>query len=104
MVNVLTSNITVYGRPFVKRFALCYRTVVLSVLSVWNIGVLWRNGCTDQDESWHAGRPRPWPHCEVTLFVSSVENKATDNLLVHIPMRIISFHFKHHVLNEIKLF
>ena len=24
----------VFGRPFVKRFALCYRTVVLSVLSV----------------------------------------------------------------------
>ena len=23
-----------FGRPFVKRFALCYRTVVLSVLSV----------------------------------------------------------------------
>jgi len=25
---------TIFGRPFVKRFALCYRTVVLSVLSV----------------------------------------------------------------------
>ena len=25
---------TLFGRPFVKRFALCYRTVVLSVLSV----------------------------------------------------------------------
>ena len=21
------------------------------------------NGWTDQDETWHAGRPRPWPHC-----------------------------------------
>jgi len=29
----------VFGRPFVKRFALCYRTVVLSVLSVCNVGV-----------------------------------------------------------------
>jgi len=24
---------------------------------------LWPNGWTDQDETWHAGRPRPWPHC-----------------------------------------
>jgi len=28
----LTSD-AVFGRPFVKRFALCYRTIVLSVLS-----------------------------------------------------------------------
>jgi len=51
-------------RPFVKRFALCYRTVVcLSCLFVCDVGVLWPNGLTDQDETWHAGRPRPWPHC-----------------------------------------
>jgi len=25
--------------------------------------VLWPNSWTDQDETWHAGRPRPWPHC-----------------------------------------
>ena len=50
------------GRPFV-RFALCYRSVVLSVcLSVCDVGVLWPNGWTDQDETWRAGRPRPWPH------------------------------------------
>ena len=35
----------------------------LSVLSVCNVGVLWPNGWTDQDETWHAGRPQPWPHC-----------------------------------------
>ena len=54
------------GRPFVKRFALCYQTVVLSVLfvlSVWNVGVLWPNGWMDQDEAWYRGRPRPRPHC-----------------------------------------
>jgi len=28
-----------------------------------DICVLWLNGWTDQDEPWHAGRPRPWPHC-----------------------------------------
>ena len=64
----------VFGRPFVKRFALCYRSVVLSVclsclyvlsvcLSVCNVGALWPNGWMDQDETWHAGGPRPWPHC-----------------------------------------
>jgi len=37
--------------------------VCLSVLSVCNVGVLWPNGWTDQDETWRAGRPRPWPHC-----------------------------------------
>jgi len=34
----------------------------LSVLSVCNVGALWPNGWTDQDETWHAGRPRPWSH------------------------------------------
>jgi len=46
----------VFGLSFVKRFALCYRTVVLSVcpvLSVCNVGVLWPNGWMDQDENWH---------------------------------------------------
>ena len=55
------------GRPFVKRFAVRYRSVVcLSVLSdcpVYTVDVLWPNGWTDPDETWHAGRPRPWPHC-----------------------------------------
>jgi len=38
---------------------------VLSVLPVCNVGVglLWPKGWMDQDETWHAGRPRPWPHC-----------------------------------------
>ena len=55
----------IFGPPFVKRFAQCYRSVVLSclVLSVCNVRALWPNGWTDQDETWHAGRPRPWPHC-----------------------------------------
>jgi len=58
----------IFGRPFVKRFALCYRTVLCPVLScpvclVCDVGVLWPDGGMDQDETWHAGRPRPWPHC-----------------------------------------
>jgi len=55
-----------FGRPFVKRFALCYRTVVLSVCPVLscpichvcNVGALWPNGWMDQDETLHADRPR----------------------------------------------
>ena len=35
----------------------------LSCLSVCDVGVLWPNGWTDQDETWHVCRPRPWPHC-----------------------------------------
>ena len=58
---------TIFGRPFVKPFALCYRSVVcLSCpvsLSVCDVRALWPNGWTDQDENWHAGRPRPWSHC-----------------------------------------
>ena len=54
----------IFGRPFVKRFAICYQSVVgLSVLSVRNVGVLWPNGWIDQDETWHGGRTRPRPHC-----------------------------------------
>ena len=30
---------------------------------VCNVGVVWPNGWTDQDETWRPGRPRPWPHC-----------------------------------------
>ena len=30
---------------------------------VCDVRALWSNGWTDQDETWHAGRPRPWPHC-----------------------------------------
>jgi len=38
------SDQNVFGRPIAKRFALWYRTVVLSVLSVCNVGVLWPKG------------------------------------------------------------
>jgi len=35
----------------------------LSVCPVCNVGVLWPNGWMHQDQTLHAGRPRPWPHC-----------------------------------------
>jgi len=33
------------------------------VCRVCDVGVLWPNAWTDQDETWHSGRPRPWRHC-----------------------------------------
>jgi len=39
----------------------CPLSVCLSVLSVCDVSALWPNGWTNQDETWHAGRPRPWP-------------------------------------------
>ena len=56
-----------FGRPFVKRFAICYWTLsvpfCLPWLSVCGVGVLSPNGWLDQDATWYAGRPRPRPHC-----------------------------------------
>jgi len=46
-----------------KMVPLSLWTIVLYVCPVCDIGVLWPNGWTDQDETWHAGRPRPRPHC-----------------------------------------
>jgi len=51
----------IFGRPFVKRFTLCYQTSVC--LPVCDIGVLWRNGWVDQDETWHGDRPQTRIHC-----------------------------------------
>ena len=56
VMSVLSSVLAqciVFGRPFVKRFALCYRP--MSVCRVCDVGVLWPNAWTDQDETWHAG-------------------------------------------------
>ena len=52
-----------FGRTFVKRFALSYRTVVCLSSPVCDVGVLWPNGWMDQNETRNAGRPRPRPHC-----------------------------------------
>jgi len=41
----------------------CLSCPVCPVLSICDVRALWPNGWTDQDETWHAGRPRPWPHC-----------------------------------------
>jgi len=59
--------------PDNSRMQFCWATICKTVhpmlsdrclsCTACNVGVLWPNGLTDQDETWHAGRPRPWPHC-----------------------------------------
>jgi len=41
----------------------CLSCPVLCPVCNVTVGVLWPNGWMDQDETWRAGRPRPWPHC-----------------------------------------
>ena len=61
---VRVNVISLFRRPFLKRFALCYRTVVcLSVCLSCNVGVLWPNGWVDQDATWYGDRPRHRRHC-----------------------------------------
>ena len=55
--------IYIFGRPFAKQFALCYRTVVCPVCPVYDVGVLRPNGWMDQDATWYRGRPRPRQRC-----------------------------------------
>ena len=54
------NNGSISGRPFVKRFPLCYRAVVCPVC---NVGVLWPDGWMHKDATWYGGRPWPRPHC-----------------------------------------
>ena len=63
-MHIVVCFVITVRQPFVKWFALCYRFVIfMSVcLSVCDIGVLWRNGSMDQDETWQGDRPRLRPH------------------------------------------
>ena len=40
-----------------------WATVCKTVRPMLSDVVCQPNGCTDQDETWHVGRPRLWPHC-----------------------------------------
>ena len=57
----------------------------VSVCPVCDVGVLWPNGWTDQDQTWHAGRPRTWSRC-VRWRTSSPSSKRAHprQLLAHI--------------------
>jgi len=46
-----TPTSQIYGAGFA-----CVRLICCPCL-------LWPNGWMDQNETWHRGRPRPWPHC-----------------------------------------
>jgi len=59
-MSFFSTKFSIFRRPFVKRFALCYWSVVLSGCDV---GVFWPNGWLDQEQTWHGGRPRPRAHC-----------------------------------------
>ena len=60
MQSVIACHQEFIGRPFVKRFALCYRSVVcLSVLSVTLVYCGQTVGRIKIKLNWHAGRPRP---------------------------------------------
>ena len=56
---------TVRPMPSDRRLCVCLSVClsclssVHSCLSVCNVAVLWPNSWMDQDETWHAGRPRP---------------------------------------------
>jgi len=73
--NGMSIDSAVLGRPFVKRFTLCCRTVVCQSVClscpVCNVCILWPSGWTDQNETSHAGRPRPWPHCWMGTYAPS---------------------------------
>jgi len=78
MTGIARPYLWVFGRPFVKLFAVCYRFViclsvcpVYPILSVCDVGVLWPNAWMDHGETWHEGRPWPRPHC-VRCWPSSV--------------------------------
>ena len=58
----------------------------LSCLSVCNVGLLWPNGCVDQDATWNGGRPWPRRHC-VTWGPSSRQER--DRVALHfLPMSL----------------
>jgi len=68
LYNVILGQPFVNGSPYAIGPLSCSvgLSVCLSVcLSLCNGGVVWPNGWTDQDETWHAvrPRPRPVPHC-----------------------------------------
>ena len=57
------STFLTFLRDRLYRSVVCQCVLSCAVLSVCDVGVLWPNGWTDQHETWHTGRPRPWPHC-----------------------------------------
>jgi len=80
------------GRPFVKRFALCYHTVVclLSVCPVCNVRAVRPNSWTDQDATWYRGRPWPRRHCVRWGPSSAFPKRGQSPLPTFRPMSIVA--------------
>ena len=57
-----TENFMKFGHVVISRPLQC-NVRLLSWHVVCNMRVLWPNGLTDQDETWHSGRPWPKWHC-----------------------------------------
>jgi len=119
LINVIVSSSSCFfGRPFVKRFALCYQTVVcpvcLSVLSAYDDGELWPNGWMDQDETWHADRPRPRRRCVRWGRSSPVKRGTAPKFSAHVycchgrPSQLLHellfyyFMIQRHKINDVK--
>jgi len=73
------NNLDSFWATICKTVRPCYQVCLscLSVSHVCNVGVLWPNGWMDQDETWQACRPRPWPHC-VRWAPSSAPQKGAE--------------------------
>jgi len=77
-----TTN-TIFGRTISKTVRPLLSDCHLSVLSC-DVGVLWPNGQTDEDATWHGGRPQPRPHC-VTWRPRSLTKKGhSPQFLAHV--------------------
>jgi len=66
----------------------CLSCLSCPVLSDCDVGVLWPNDWMDEDETWHAGRPPPWPH-RVRWGPSSPPKKRGQSPLNFWPMSIV---------------
>jgi len=63
------TDVVIIGRPFVKRFALCYRSVLC--LPVCNVGELWPDDWMGEDET--------WPHCQMGTQLPSPKGAQPPN-------------------------
>jgi len=77
---------------FIKQFAVCHRTVLLSVLSVCDVGVLWPNGWMDQDVTWYGGRPQRRHHCAayVTNLIIVIAITSFPNFVLQLSFALLS--------------
>jgi len=82
------------------------RCPICPIRPVCDVRVSWPNGWTDQDETWHAVRNRPWPHCvrwgpsfpplkggRSPIFGPSIVAKRLDGSRCHLVSRYYYYFF-----------